>query len=112
MISYAANFEDVILARLFRERATGFYVDAGAHHPLGASNTRHFYERGWRGINIEPSSTFALFPLHRPSDVNLQVAVSDVSGQATFAECPDMMGVSRLADGGGGAASRTYTSGP
>lgn len=102
MISYSSNFEDVILARLFREQASGFYVDVGAHDPSGASNTRHFHERGWRGINIEPSSTFALFPLHRPGDVNLRVAVSDVCGQATFDECPALWAVSRLADGGRG----------
>ena len=98
MISYAANFEDVILARLFRGQTNGFYVDVGAHDPVGASNTRHFYERGWRGINIEPASTFHLFPSHRPRDINLKVAVSDHCGQATFAECPDLPAVSQLTE--------------
>jgi len=98
MVSYAANFEDVILARLFRGQESGFYVDVGAHDPLGNSNTRHFYERGWRGINIEPASTFHVFPIQRPRDINLQLAVSDHCGQATFVECSELPAVSQLSD--------------
>src|SRR5438477_8765804 len=33
MISYAQNFEDVLLARVFSAQTTGFYVDVGAHDP-------------------------------------------------------------------------------
>lgn len=58
MISYAQNGEDVILNRLFPPEYKGFYVDAGAAHPDVHSVTRHFYERGWRGINIEPLQNF------------------------------------------------------
>lgn len=49
-------------------------------------------------MNIEPASTFHLFPHHRPRDINLKVAVSDVCGTATFVECPDMPAISQLAD--------------
>lgn len=99
MISYSANFEDVILARLFRGQTAGFYVDVGAHDPLGCNNTRHFYELGWRGINIEPTSTFARFPIHRPRDINLKVAASDRCGEATFEEVPDLPAISQLKAG-------------
>ena len=34
--------------------ASGFYVDVGAGHPEIASVTKHFYDLGWHGINIEP----------------------------------------------------------
>jgi FkbM family methyltransferase len=31
------------------------FLDIGAFHPLDKSNTRALYERGWRGVLIEPS---------------------------------------------------------
>ncbi|HZY84782.1 MAG TPA: hypothetical protein VFE78_08120, partial [Gemmataceae bacterium] len=53
MISYAQNGEDVLLGRLFGGQPDGFYVDVGASDPTDLSLTRHFYERGWRGVNVE-----------------------------------------------------------
>ena len=43
MLTYAQNFEDVILERLFKEVDKGFYVDVGAWDPTIHSVTRHFY---------------------------------------------------------------------
>ncbi len=54
MVSYAQNGEDVVLARVFGDRRAGFYVDVGAGHPVVDSVTKHFYDLGWRGINVEP----------------------------------------------------------
>src|SRR4051812_19442188 len=53
-ISYAQNYEDIMLFRALRHVADGFYVDVGANSPDEHSVTKAFYERGWRGINIEP----------------------------------------------------------
>jgi len=44
IVSYAQNFEDVMLARAF-PGAEGFYVDVGANDPDIDSVTRVFYER-------------------------------------------------------------------
>lgn len=84
MVSYAQNAEDVVLARLF-SGATGFYVDVGASDPDIASVTRHFYDRGWHGINIEmrPDAIEALNRA-RPRDINLQIAVGDREGIAVM----------------------------
>lgn len=84
--SYAQEGEDMILLRLFEQRAEpGFYVDVGAHHPERFSNTLLLYERGWRGINIEPNpSAAAAFRRLRPRDVNLAVGVSDRTGELTY----------------------------
>jgi FkbM family methyltransferase len=80
MISYAQNAEDVVLARVFTS-PTGFYVDAGASHPDYASVTRHFYDIGWRGINVEPrSDAHALLVRRRPRDINLKVALGEREG--------------------------------
>ena len=84
-ISYAQNFEDVMLWRAFKDLATGFYIDVGAAHPDVDSVTRAFYDRGWSGINIEPSSGF--FPrlaATRMRDVNLNVTLGAESGTSTF----------------------------
>lgn len=86
MISYAQNFEDVVLARVFAGQPRGFYVDVGAHHPERDSVTRHFHGLGWRGINVEPGAFFREFVRCRPHDVNLNVAVSDRAGSVAFYE--------------------------
>jgi FkbM family methyltransferase len=89
MISYAQNFEDVMIARLFDDAHCGFYVDIGAAHPDFLSVTRRFYDLGWSGINVEP--TFRFFPLlceARPRDINLQCAIGDGQGFATLYEIP------------------------
>jgi len=90
MVSYAQNREDVVLARTFGNKASGTYVDVGAAHPTGHSVTRHFYELGWRGVNLEPHPGFhALLAAERPEDTNLRLAVADRSGRATFFVGPD-----------------------
>lgn len=86
IVSYAQNFEDVMLARAF-PGAEGFYVDVGANDPDIDSVTRVFYERGWRGINVEPvKKNAARLRTRRPRDVNLEIAVGDRDGSITFYE--------------------------
>jgi FkbM family methyltransferase len=77
--------EDVAIDRFFGGKPRGFYVDVGAHDGTYLSNTRLFYERGWRGINVEPNPvSFARLAASRQRDVNVNVAVSDRQGQAPF----------------------------
>jgi FkbM family methyltransferase len=97
MISYAQNREDVLLQRIFKEREQGFYVDVGAFDPTVGSVTKHFYDKGWRGINLEPGLVFERLRAERPGDVNLNVAVSDRSGLVTYYEHPADPGTSTLA---------------
>lgn len=87
MISYAQMLEDVLLDRALRHVREGFYIDVGGYHPDRDSVTKHFYEQGWNGVNIEPgASYFPEFVRLRPRDINLHVAVSDHAGEATFYE--------------------------
>jgi len=70
--SYAQAGEDRLLDRLLQGKREGFYVDVGAHDPVRLSNTKRFYDRGWRGINIEPNpGAHARFSRQRPRDINL-----------------------------------------
>ncbi|MEP6852827.1 MAG: FkbM family methyltransferase [bacterium] len=89
MISYAQNAEDVVLARAFGDRADGFYVDVGANEPTHDSVTRHFYDRGWTGINIEPQAgCFEALQRQRPRDTNLNVGVGSAPGRLTLYVVP------------------------
>jgi FkbM family methyltransferase len=81
MYTYAQNFEDVMLRRIFAEFKTGFYIDVGAHDPEFLSVTKSFYDEGWRGINIEPiKNKWLLFNEARPRDINLRTAVGCGAG--------------------------------
>ena len=86
-ISYAQNREDVMLCRALREVKQGFYIDVGAQDPVVDSVTKAFYERGWRGINIEPNEKyFRKLQDDRPHDVNLLMAVGHEAGVISFYE--------------------------
>jgi FkbM family methyltransferase len=88
ILSYAQNREDVLLNRLFPAGPGGFYVDAGACHPVLNSVTKLFYERGWHGINIEPIPSLSrVLAQDRPRDINLHVGLSNREGTSTFYEC-------------------------
>jgi FkbM family methyltransferase len=88
-VSYAQHGEDVILWRALGDRPSGFYVDVGAFDPTDDSVTRALYERGWRGINIEPQpDRLAAFERERPGDTNLSLAIGDHDGTAMLTRPP------------------------
>jgi len=90
MISYAQNAEDVVLNRVFSKQGTGFYIDVGAWDPDMDSVTKHFYLKGWRGINIEPTDLYhSRLVEKRPADINLKVAVGPNKGAAQFVQYGD-----------------------
>jgi FkbM family methyltransferase len=85
MISYAQNFEDVLLRRAFNQIENGFYIDVGANDPVVDSVTKLFYDIGWHGINIEPSDVFYnKLVAERPRDKNLEVGVANKNGYGVF----------------------------
>jgi FkbM family methyltransferase len=89
MISYAQNFEDVILHRIFGDRPTGFYVDVGAADPEELSVTKWFYDQGWNGVNIEPNPFFHQRLVDaRKRDTNLNCGAGTATSTATFYELP------------------------
>jgi FkbM family methyltransferase len=87
-VSYAQNFEDVMLWRALKHVENGFYIDVGANDPTLDSVTKAFYERGWHGINIEPlPSHYADLIQERPQDINLQCAAGASNGEIEVWEC-------------------------
>jgi hypothetical protein len=84
IVSYARNHEDVLLDRVFPRGRPGFYVDIGAADPTIDSVTRHFYDLGWRGINVVASgSALKAMDDERPRDLNLAVSGTE-AGRATL----------------------------
>lgn len=85
MISFAQNAEDVMLARLFPSKTDGFYIDIGAADPVEHSVTKHFSDRGWRGVNVEPIRAYCdRLAEARPRDICLPIALGDCRETRTF----------------------------
>lgn len=81
-VSCSQTGEDMIIRTLLDDVRHGFYVDVGAYHPVGFSNTYHFYQRGWRGLNIDANpGAMRLFRWLRPRDINVQACVDVVAGR-------------------------------
>jgi FkbM family methyltransferase len=92
-ISYAQNFEDVLLWRALGHIKNGFYIDVGANDPEQHSVTKAFYDRGWYGINVEPLQQYQqAFEQQRPRDINLAVAAGAEEGEITLYDVPDVPG--------------------
>lgn len=80
-ISYAQNYEDVMLRRALKHIENGFYIDVGANDPVIDSVTKSFYDNGWSGINIEPLKIhFDDLLAQRVRDININAAASDRDG--------------------------------
>jgi FkbM family methyltransferase len=79
--SYAQNGEDIVLWRALHSIEAGTYVDVGAADPDVDSVTKAFYERGWSGVNIEPSREHAsALRSARPRDIVLEECAGDRPG--------------------------------
>ena len=89
-VTYSQNGEDALLWRALKGVMRGFYVDVGAQDPVKDSVTKAFYERGWRGINIEPVQYWhRRLAEDRPHDINLRLAASNSPGTMQLFEVQD-----------------------
>lgn len=87
IVSYAQNFEDVLLWRALHDVEDGFYIDVGANHPVVDSVNQAFHERGWTGFHIEPVPEYAAALREaRPDGVVIEAVVSEVADLVTFYE--------------------------
>lgn len=86
-VSYSQNFEDVILNRVFKRIPQGMYIDIGAYDPVIDSVSLSFYERGWRGIHVEPTPALAeKLRAARPDEIVVQAIVGKANPAAEFYE--------------------------
>jgi FkbM family methyltransferase len=83
--SYAQNLEDVILMRALGHVQAGTYIDIGANDPVADSVSLAFYERGWRGVHVEPVPEFAdRLREARPDEEVIQAIVGLRDGMVPF----------------------------
>ncbi len=83
--SYSQQGEDLIIDKLLGYKKRGFYVDVGAYDPHRFSNTKRFYLKGWRGINVEPdASNYKKFIRDRKRDINLNLGIGSDNTSFTF----------------------------
>jgi FkbM family methyltransferase len=84
-LSYTQNLEDYHLSLAFAGQKTGTYIDVGGGHPVADNVSFWFYERGWRGIVVEPQPELAaLYPRLRPRDVTVCGVVGRTCGEIDF----------------------------
>ena len=78
-VSYAQEYEDIVLYAILGDVWDGFYIDIGANNPSNMGVTKFFYDRGWHGINVEPlREQCMLLEQERPKDINLCVGVGNL----------------------------------
>lgn len=82
---YSQEGEDILIKRIFDQKANGFFIDIGAHHPFRFSNTKLLYNKGWNGINIDANPDLEkLFKKYRPNDIYINVGVGIEPGILTY----------------------------
>lgn len=95
-VSYAQNYEDIMLWRALKHVENGFYVDVGANDSIIDSVTKFFYDIGWNGINIDPVEKYIEKYLDkRPRDISIAQAISSEKGVMKLWQC-DVAGWSTL----------------
>jgi FkbM family methyltransferase len=73
-VSWSQCGEDLALMHFLPSK--GRYIDVGAHHPSRFSVTRHLYQRGWSGVNIDANPDLInQFNASRKRDVNIWAAI-------------------------------------
>ncbi len=97
--SFAQNGEDVVLWRALKHINGGRYIDVGANDPSIDSISRAFYDRGWRGITVEPVPYLAAkHRVARPGDLMFETAVTDSGDDTVTLHVIDATGLSTLVD--------------
>ena len=83
--SFSSFGEDRVLVKYLPE-LDGSYIDVGAGAPTHGSNTYFLYQRGWRGVTIEPIVTLVnLHRLKRPADTQKNASVTNqIGSELTF----------------------------
>ena len=99
--TFAQHGDDIIILNLFNMIGISHpsYIDVGAHHPFNISNTGLLYLRGCRGVNVEANpNLIKAFHTQRPEDTNLNVGISEGSGELTFYMFDDRSGLNTFSE--------------
>ncbi len=76
-----------MLMRVFGAIERGYYIDVGAQHPRIDSVSRSFYEKGWRGLHIEPVPSYVeRLRADRPDEPVIQAVLGENKRKVRFYE--------------------------
>ena len=79
--SFSGGAQDLIIDYFFKNKSKGIYLDVGCFHPFIGNNTYKLFQKGWKGINIDLDfHTIDLFNYFRKNDSNINIGVSDKTG--------------------------------
>lgn len=77
-ISWSQAGEDLSILAILAKIERGRYLDIGAHHPTRFSVTRHLFQRGWTGVNVDGNvDLIGAFLQSRPLDTSLNYCVGN-----------------------------------
>lgn len=87
-MKYSQNDEQLYILDYFKEQKTGKFIDIGAYDVFRFSNVRALYEKGWKGILVEPApQNYKAIADHYIIDKEikvLNVAVGEENGEIDF----------------------------
>jgi len=77
-VSWSQAAEDLALLAVLSDITDGRYLDIGAHHPTRFSVTRHLFQRGWSGVNVDANIDLLQdFIRTRPLDISINFCVGN-----------------------------------
>ena len=89
-MSYSQNSEESFILDYFKDKPNGKFVDIGAYDVFRFSNVRALFEKGWRGIFIEPApANYKAIADHYKGIegvITLNVAIGETNGEIDFYE--------------------------
>ncbi len=90
---YSQNDEERTILKHFEGKPDGTFLDIGAFHPTKFSNTRALWERGFKGVYVEPSpSLHQAFLDAIDGDPKMQLipdCIGDKAGEVEFFDSGD-----------------------
>lgn len=99
-MSYSQNNEESFILEYFKDKPTGKFIDIGAYHVFQFSNIRALYEKGWKGILVEPApENYKQIADHYKDDdeiIVLNCAIGTIAGEIDFYSCEDAVSTSDI----------------
>lgn len=97
---YSQNQEELFILEYFKDQPTGKFIDIGAYDVFKFSNVRALYEKGWKGILVEPApENFKSISDHYKEDKEMEVlncAVGVNGGEVDFYSCEDAVSTTNI----------------
>lgn len=88
-LSYSLEGEDLIASSILGSNCQKLYFDIGCSSPLLYSNTYTFYQRGWRGLAVDPRDLEADWKQHRARDKFVRSAIGSKDTSITYSQFND-----------------------